>query len=53
MIKKHQPLINIAGHMHECPGKDNIKNTVCLNAGFRKTALVTIKGKKVTIRQYN
>lgn len=34
MIEKHKPLVSIGGHMHEHFGKDKIKNTTIINAGF-------------------
>ena len=34
MIDKYQPLVCIGGHMHEHFGKDKVKNTVVINAGF-------------------
>ena len=48
MIQKHKPLVSIGGHMHEHFGKDKIKNTTIINAGFGSyvnTILEINKGK--------
>ena len=52
MIKKHQPIISIGGHMHENPGTTKIGNTICLNAGFGKDANVFIDLEKMDIEFY-
>lgn len=49
IIEKYNPLICIAGHMHEHFGKDAIGKTVVVNAGFGadKNVLLEIEGGKV------
>lgn len=34
MIIKHKPMLCIGGHIHEGFGKDILKKTICINAGF-------------------
>jgi len=34
LIKSHQPLLCIGGHMHETFGKTRVGKTICVNAGF-------------------
>jgi Icc-related predicted phosphoesterase len=34
LVKKHQPLVCIGGHMHEHHTKTKLKKTTCINAGF-------------------
>ena len=51
VIDEHQPLLCIGGHIHEGFGKDKIKNTQCINAGFGGdvNTLVTINMRKGVI----
>jgi Icc-related predicted phosphoesterase len=56
MIKKHSPLLCVAGHMHEHYGTAKLGTTVCLNTGFgpAKGALVEIvDGKLVSVQTYS
>lgn len=50
LIQKHKPLISIGGHMHEHFGKDKIKNTTTINAGFGSyvNTILEIKDNKIT-----
>jgi Icc-related predicted phosphoesterase len=43
LIKKFQPQVCIGGHIHESPGKEKIKNTVCLNTGLRGIYLYNLE----------
>ena len=49
MIEKYQPLVCIAGHMHEHFGKCKIGNTVCINSGFGPNVNVRLElaGNKI------
>lgn len=49
LIKKHQPLICIGGHMHEHFGKDKIGKTIVINTGFGKNVntLLEVSGGKI------
>jgi Icc-related predicted phosphoesterase len=40
--EKYQPLICVGGHMHEHFGKDKIRKTIVINAGFGRDANVLI-----------
>lgn len=50
LIKKYNPLVSIGGHMHEHFGKDKIKNTTIINAGFGSNVntILEIKDNKIT-----
>ncbi len=50
LIKKHQPLVSIGGHMHECFGKCKIGKTVCINTGFgsKVNTVLEIENGKIT-----
>lgn len=51
-IKKHQPLLNVCGHMHENQGKVRIGKTLVVNCGYGKKgefALIDLKGKKIRV----
>ncbi|MEK6925140.1 MAG: metallophosphoesterase [Nanoarchaeota archaeon] len=49
LIEKHKPLVSIGGHMHEHFGKDKIKNTTIINAGFGSyvNTIMEIKNNKI------
>ncbi|MBN2202615.1 MAG: metallophosphoesterase [Candidatus Aenigmarchaeota archaeon] len=49
IIEKYQPLISIAGHMHENLGKTKIGKTVCINSGFgsKVNVLLELEGKTI------
>ena len=54
--ERYQPLLCVGGHMHEHFGKDKIRKTVAINAGFGRDAnvlLVIEKGelKKITFNK--
>lgn len=50
LIEKHKPLVSIGGHMHEHFGKDKIKNTTIINAGFGShvNTILEINNNKIT-----
>ena len=50
LIEKHKPLASIGGHMHEHFGKDKIKNTAIINAGFGPyvNTILEINNNKIT-----
>jgi Icc-related predicted phosphoesterase len=53
IIIKHNPLLNIAGHMHEHYGICKIKKTIVLNAGYGKnknTLIEIVDGKIKNIK---
>ncbi|MBR9678985.1 MAG: hypothetical protein GON13_01850, partial [Nanoarchaeota archaeon] len=47
MIEKHQPLLQIGGHIHENYRTHEIRQTTCLNAGFRKLTEIEIENNKI------
>lgn len=53
VIKKHQPMLGLHGHIHEVTGKREIGRTLCINPGSNYTegilsgVLVTLEDKKV------
>jgi Icc-related predicted phosphoesterase len=53
VIKEHQPLLGLHGHVHEGRAKINIGNTICINPGsvypegILQGALVTLRGGEV------
>jgi Icc-related predicted phosphoesterase len=52
LIKKHQPRLVIAGHMHENPGKIRIGKTVVVNPGAAvdgRAALIELTDKQVKV----
>jgi Icc-related predicted phosphoesterase len=54
VIKQHQPLLGLHGHVHEGRAKINIGNTICINPGsvypegILQGALITLKDAEVT-----
>jgi Icc-related predicted phosphoesterase len=54
VIKQHQPLLGLHGHVHEGRAKINIGNTICINPGsvypegILQGALITLKDAQVT-----
>src|SRR3989344_4055067 len=48
VINKYQPLVNIAGHMHENFGRCKIGKTVCINAGHGNNVNTLME-----IKEYN
>ena len=53
IIKEHQPLLCVCGHMHENPGKIKIGRTLVVNPGpaFEgRYAIITIKNKKIDVK---
>jgi Icc-related predicted phosphoesterase len=53
IIKEHQPLLGLHGHIHEGRAKINIGNTICINPGsvypegILQGALITLRGGEV------
>jgi len=49
---KYPPFICVGGHVHDCPGKDKIGETIVINPGFGKNAqvLIEIDDKKGKIK---
>lgn len=50
LIKKHQPLLCVCGHMHENQGIQKIGKTIVINTGpayESKGALIELEGKKI------
>jgi Icc-related predicted phosphoesterase len=53
LIKKYQPRLVIAGHIHENPGKIRIGKTVVVNPGAAvdgRAALITLTDKQVKVK---
>jgi Icc-related predicted phosphoesterase len=53
LIKKYQPRLVIAGHMHENPGKIRIGKTVVVNPGAAidgRAAIITLTDKQVKVK---
>lgn len=56
VIESHQPLVHLAGHIHEGQGKQKLGKTLCVNTGGThdgECAIVEIKGKSVGVRFVN
>lgn len=54
LIKKYQPILNIAGHMHENQGKDKIGKTMIINTGAAnkgEAAIIDIDDKTKKINK--
>lgn len=54
LIKKYQPILNIAGHMHENQGRDKIGKTTLINVGAAhegKAAIIDIDDKTKKIKK--
>lgn len=49
IIKKHQPLLSVGGHMHENQGKELLGKTLCINSGLGpdRHVVVEVEGEKV------
>jgi Icc-related predicted phosphoesterase len=47
--EKHQPFVNIGGHIHEHHKKTKIKKTTCINAGYGSNVntFLEIKDRKI------
>jgi len=53
IIERYQPLMNIAGHMHENQGKDKIGKTLIIEAGsakYNNAAIIKIRNEKIKIK---
>jgi Icc-related predicted phosphoesterase len=54
VIKRHQPMLGLHGHIHEGRARINIGQTVCINPGsvypegILQGALIVLRGGKVT-----
>jgi len=56
LIKKYQPRLVIAGHMHENPGKIRIGKTIVVNPGAAmdgRAALIELTDKHIRVRFIN
>jgi len=55
MINKYEPLVDIAGHMHEHFGKCKIGRTICINAGYgpNKNILLEIENNKIKSLEFH
>lgn len=51
IIQDFQPLVNVAGHMHEGYGKHQLQDTFCLNAGLNATQLVKLSLEDKTVER--
>ena len=53
IIEKHQPVVQIGGHIHESWGRQKLGKTMCVNTGAAhegKAAVIEIVGKKVKVK---
>ena len=53
LIEEKQPLLSVAGHMHEGYGIENIKNTSCLNAGLNAYGFINLNGENVEFTNFH
>lgn len=42
LIEEFQPVLSVAGHMHEGEGREEIRNALCINAGLENTELIDL-----------
>jgi Icc-related predicted phosphoesterase len=47
LIEKFEPVLSVAGHIHEGKGTGKIEDVICLNAGLHSHVMVEIDGAEV------
>lgn len=47
MLENFEPVLSVAGHIHEGKGTETVKDVLCLNAGLHSHAMVEIEESEV------
>ena len=47
LVEAYQPVFNIAGHMHEAEGQEQIEHTLCVNTGIHNSYIIDLESQKI------
>ncbi|MFB6208149.1 MAG: metallophosphoesterase [Candidatus Nanohaloarchaea archaeon] len=52
LVDEYQPVVSIAGHMHEGYGSERLGETLCINAGLNATVMLEIEDGEVKSAEF-
>ena len=47
LVEAYQPVYNVAGHMHESEGEEELGDTTCINTGFHNSLILNLENGAV------